>query len=210
MHPMLTYDLAVFDFDGTLADSAPWFLDILGEVAERFGFRAVGDDEIEELRACGTREIVRRLEVPTWKLPFIARYMRKRARIDADRIALFPGVDEAFRTLKERGLRIAIVSSNSEENIRRTLGPDLAALVTAYGCGSSLFGKTAKLRKTAKRCGVSPARTIFVGDEIRDVEAARAVGTASGAVLWGYAAPVALESLKPTLILRQMSDLHQL
>ena len=42
-HP---YSLAIFDLDGTLVDSFPWFLTHLNGIADRFGFRRVGADEI--------------------------------------------------------------------------------------------------------------------------------------------------------------------
>ncbi|MDB5707297.1 MAG: gph [Sphingomonas bacterium] len=204
---MTSYDLAIFDFDGTLADSAPWFIDILNDIADRFGFRQASREEIELLRSCNIREIIRRLEVPAWTLPYIARHMRQRAAADADRIGLFPGTWQALIALKEKGVDLAIVSSNAEANIRGTLGRELAGLVAFYGCGSSLFGKAAKIRQAVKQCGAARARAIYIGDEMRDVEAARAAGIASGAVTWGYAAPAALAQAGPTLTFRQMSEI---
>jgi phosphoglycolate phosphatase len=68
--------LVIFDLDGTLADSFPWFLRHANDVADRFGFRRIADDEIEPLRRAGSREILQRLGVPRWKLPLIARHMR--------------------------------------------------------------------------------------------------------------------------------------
>ena len=48
-----------------------------------------------------------------------------------------------------------------------------------------------------RRAGISADRTIAIGDEVRDIEAARAAGIACGAALWGYAAAGALVALKP-------------
>ena len=47
---MNRYDLAIFDFDGTLADSAAWFRSRINQVAQRYGFRQVTDEELERLR----------------------------------------------------------------------------------------------------------------------------------------------------------------
>jgi phosphoglycolate phosphatase len=49
--------------------------------------------------------------------------------------------------------------------------------------------------------------TVAIGDEIRDIEAARAAGIACGAVTWGYAAPNALKALGPDLVFEQMDDI---
>lgn len=207
---MPRYDLVLLDFDGTLADSRAWFTAALDQAAARFGFRQVGEAELEALRTATTREIVRRLGIPAWKLPFIARHMRALAARDAARIRLFPGVPDTLHGLKRQGMRLAIVSSNGEAHVRGTLGPDLAADISFYSCSASLFGKAAKLRRVLKRSRVVPTRAIFVGDETRDIEAARAAGIHSGAVLWGYAAPAALQRMRPTLTFREMSELARL
>jgi len=73
----LPYSLAIFDLDGTLVDSFPWFLRTINDVADRFGFRSVRDEDVEGLRHASTRDILSRLEVPLWKLPAIARYARR-------------------------------------------------------------------------------------------------------------------------------------
>jgi len=207
---MSRYDLAVFDFDGTLADSAEWFFGSLNEVAERFGFRTTTDEERQALRGLDNREIIRRLQVPAWRLPAIARHMRRRAAETIDSIRLFGGVPEALAALRENGTRLAIVSSNSEQNVRRIIGGELADRIAFYGCGASLFGKASKLRSAIRHCSADRERTIYVGDETRDIEAARAARTASGAVLWGYAAPEALLALDPTVVFHDVARLGQL
>jgi phosphoglycolate phosphatase len=206
----MRYDLAIFDFDGTLADSMEWFCGSLNEVADRFGFRRTTPEEREELRHLGTRDIVRYLQVPLWKIPAIARHMRQRASEDISAIRLVDGVPEALGGLRRRGVALAVVSSNAEANVRRVLGTDLAKQIGFYGCGSSLFGKAAKLRQAMKRIGATPARTICVGDESRDIEAAQAVSAASAAVTWGYAAPEALRRLVPTVVLETVGGIAML
>ena len=54
---------------------------------------------------------------------------------------------------------------------------------------------------------VAPASAIAIGDEVRDIEAARAAGMACGAVAWGYAAPETLRALRPDLLFERMEDI---
>ena len=89
---------------------------------------------------------------------------------------------------------LAVVSSNAEANVRRVLGPEHAALIGRYECGAALFGKAARFRRVLLRCGVAPADALCIGDEVRDVKAARDAGIAFGAVSWGYAAPEVLRA----------------
>src|SRR4029077_11760749 len=104
----MRYTLAIFDLDGTLADSFPWFLGVLNTVAREFRFREVAESDIEPLRHGSVREILRKLEVPLWKVPRIARWMRAQKRADMAHIPLFPGVGAMLRALTDAGVRIAL------------------------------------------------------------------------------------------------------
>jgi phosphoglycolate phosphatase len=203
----MRYRLAIFDLDGTLADSLPWFRGHVNDVADKFGFRRVAEEDIGPLRRAPPREILERLAVPLWKVPRIARHMRRLKTAHLDTIPLFPGVEAMLRTLRDGGVRLALVSSDSEANARAQLGADNAGLISEFACGAALFGKAAKFRRVAKRAGVAPASAIAIGDEVRDIEAARAAGMACGTVTWGYAAPETLRALRPDLLFERMEDI---
>src|SRR6478672_11732539 len=202
----MPYSLAIFDLDGTLADSFPWFLRTINDVADRFGFRRVADGDVEALRHASTREILARLEVPLWKLPAIARHARRLKTEAAAEISLFAGVETMLRTLAENGVHLALVTSDSEANAREKLG-DAAVLFSHFDCAASVFGKPAKFRRVIRRAGIAPDKVIAIGDEVRDIEAARTVGIACGAVCWGYAAPAALQALAPDYMFTQMDEI---
>ncbi|GJE59416.1 HAD hydrolase-like protein [Methylobacterium trifolii] len=176
----------VLDFDGTLADSFGWFCGVLKGVADRYRFRRVEAVETDALRALGAREIMRRLGVPAWKLPFIARHMHGLAARDIATLRLFPGIDRMLADLCATGVPLALLSSNTEANVRQVLGSENSAYFTNFACGASVFGKARRLRGLLARQGIAPADALCIGDEIRDLEAARAVGCAFGAVAWGY------------------------
>jgi phosphoglycolate phosphatase len=203
----MRYALAIFDLDGTLADSLPWFRRHVNDVADKFGFRRIAEADVDLLRREGPREVLARLQVPLWKVPRIARHMRLLKTAHLAEIPLFPGADAMLRTLKDSGVRLALVSSDSETNARAQLGEANAALFSDFACGASLFGKAAKFRRVVKRAGVGPLSAVAIGDEVRDIEAARAAGVACGAVAWGYAAPETLRALKPELLFERMEDI---
>lgn len=201
------YKLAIFDFDGTLADSAAWLWGVVGEVADRFGFRAPSEADYAVLRGQDGHTVMRHLGVPAWKLPRIAAHMRALAARDAGQIRLFPGAGETLRRLHAGGVALAVVSSNAEANVRRVLGPEHAALIGRYECGAALFGKAARFRRVLLRCGVVPADALCIGDELRDLQAARAAGVAFGAVSWGYAAPDVLRAHGAAVVFGAMEEI---
>ena len=191
------YQLVIFDFDGTLSDSGHWFLSIVDDLAERFRFRSVHPDEVEGLRKRTTREVIDHLGISRWKLPLIARHVRARFGRHAEEIQLFDGIRDMLRAISETNVRMFVCSSNSEANVRAVLGPDDCARIERFFCGSGLFGKVRKFRQAVKASGLPPSAILSIGDETRDIDAARAVGIGAGAVLWGYANPEMLLAMKP-------------
>lgn len=201
------YRLVIFDLDGTLADSFAWFLGAVDAVAATFGFRPVAGRDIEELRHACPHQLLEQLGVPRWKLPMIARHMRRMKSAQLHDITLFPGVDHLLQTLAAKGVAAAMVSSDSTDNVRRLLGPRNEALIAHFACGASLFGKAAKFKRVLAMAGVPAAQAVAIGDEIRDLEAARKTGIDFGAVSWGYAAAEALQARAPDMMFGCMDDI---
>lgn len=203
----MRYRLAIFDFDGTLADSLPWFMGAVNECADRFGFQRMQAHEVEMLRGYDARRVMAHLRAPMWKMPFIARHMRSRMGAEIGGIALFPGVDRLLAELTAAGIRIAIVTTNSAENVRRVLGPRNAALIHHMECGVSLLGKAPKLRKVLRAAGIPAAQALHVGDELRDLHASRAAGIPFAAVGWGFTTLDALRAQSPDAVFETMDEL---
>ncbi|WP_028346547.1 HAD hydrolase-like protein [Bradyrhizobium murdochi] len=205
---MTRYRLAIFDFDGTLADTIEWFRASFQDVIARFNLKSVTPEELEGMRGLSAREIMARLGVSTWQLPAIVNDMRKRKLTAANETSLFAGIPEMLADLQRLGVKTAIVSSDSEASVRQVLGP-ATALIGRFDCGAAVFGKHWKFRRVARRLEASPAETICIGDEIRDIEAANAASMDSGAVAWGYATPAALKAAGPTHFFNSIEEMVQ-
>jgi phosphoglycolate phosphatase len=202
------YRLAIFDFDGTLADSLPWFRASFQDMIARFDLAPVRDDEVEGLRGMSAREIMARLNVSKWQLPAIVSDMRKRKLAAASETSLFAGIPAMLSDLQRQGIKTAIVSSDSEASVRQVLGP-ATVHITRFDCGAAVFGKHWKFRRVARKLGAKLSETICIGDEIRDIEAAKAAGMDSGAVAWGYALPNALQAAGPTYLFNSIEEMTQ-
>jgi phosphoglycolate phosphatase len=195
----MSYRLAIFDFDGTLADSLPFFLSVFNQIADKHGFSRIDITRAGHMRHVGVREMMARVNLPVWKLPMASKSFMDLMRDRIEEIALFDGIGDALRALRQADVQIAVVSSNSEHNVRSVLEPELVALVSRFDCGMSIFGKASRIRSVIRHARISAGDAIYIGDQGTDAEAAHKAGSDFGAVHWGYATIDALRSHRPEL-----------
>lgn len=196
----MKYKLVIFDFDGTLANSFPWALSIVDGMAEKYQLNKVDISEIETLRGYDARQLAKHYGVRWWKLPVMVKDARALMARDAHKIPLFEGVVDLLRGLSELGVTLALVTANSLENVQKILGPENFGFISFFECGVSIFGKTAKFKKILRKSGFLPNETICIGDEIRDIQAAKKANISACAVAWGYTRVDALEAHSPEQI----------
>lgn len=204
---VMRYKLILFDFDGTLADSLPWFAQTINLAAARYRFKPVDVANLDLLRGYSARQLVRHLGVSWWKIPFIARYLRGRMADEAALIAPFRGVPHMLEQLAQAGITLALVTSNAQATAARVLGEETFARFTFVECDVALFGKRARFRKILKQSGIAPHDALAIGDEIRDHEAAMQEKIAFGAVAWGYTTLAALQARHPAMSFAQVEEI---
>lgn len=184
---------ALFDLDGTLLDSAP---DMLAAITAMRAARGRPPMTLAELRphvSRGARAMaaaafpdVEPAEREGWIPEFLDAYQQALGRHGAP----FPGVEAMLGRLEGEGCRWGIVT-NKPEYLARQLLPILgweSRCAVLIG-GDSLSARKPDplpLRVAAERLGIAPAVCVYVGDDERDIVAARAAGMPSVVALWGY------------------------
>jgi phosphoglycolate phosphatase len=206
----MKYRLAIFDFDGTLADSFPFFVRVFNQLADRHGFQRIDADLIPAYRHYSARQMMEQVGLPAWKLPFVARNFISLMKQNAADIGLFEQVDELLPHLVNQGVTLAIVSSNSYDNVSRILGPANTRLIRQFECGMSIFGKPARIQKVLKKTGIAAPEAIYIGDQVTDLEAARQEKIAFGAVAWGYGTIESLREHSPEEEFDQVSTIRRI
>lgn len=203
----MRYKLAIFDFDGTLADSFPFFLTTVNELADIHKFKRIGNAELDTLRRYSARDMLAHVGLPLWKAPLVGRNFKQIMAGKIDQIPLFAGVESMLRSLNENGVALSVATSNAYENVRHVLTPEITDLMVHPQCGTSLFGKSARLRNILRHTDVRPDETIFIGDEIRDMDAALGEGIHFGAVTWGYTHADALIARSPAEVFTSVDEI---
>ena len=195
----MPYKLAIWDFDGTVVDSRALMLAIFNRLASEFRYRPV--DDPESVRSLTTRQFLRHHGISLWRLPRLVRRFHAAAAEEAESLRLYPGLLDALTGLCAGGLRLGILSSNKEDTIRRCLRANGAEVHFDFVIGyPRLFGKGKALRRIIRAQRILPNEVVYVGDEVRDIEAARKARVASAAVTWGLNSEAILRSCDPDLV----------
>ena len=200
----------LFDFDGTLADTFEVGVAILNILAGEFGFRQLPPEEVAQARDFSTRSLMKHLGIPRMKLPRISQRGTEEMakRIDLVRpCAHMPGI---VRHLHAAGFRLGILTSNSESNVRAFLKNEDLEIFDFIKSSSKLLGKGSVLRGIMREHRLKPREIFFVGDELRDIEAAQETGVHIAAVTWGYNSRAAIEASAPDYLFEHPSEISTL
>lgn len=175
-----------FDFDGTIADTYPMVIEVLRDIATEQGWPFPDEDTIESLRSMGVKEMFKTLDVPFTRLPFLFKETRSRLAERIDEVAPIPGMDDVLNKLVEQDIQRVILSSNTQDIIEGFLqSHSLPQFDGIHGYGR-IFGKGRPLKKLVHEFNTDSETSVYVGDEIRDIEAAKHAGIPAVAVTWGF------------------------
>lgn len=203
--------LVIFDFDGTLAATLEAGFGLVNELAPKYGFEPISEERAQELREMRTREAIKALGIPARSIPKLLMEVRAALRSRMEEIKPIEGIVEALAGLKERGVRLGILTSNSKENVGVFLDHwGMAGMFDFVTAGSTLFGKVRLLRRTyeAEAAGeMGIGEVVYVGDETRDIHAAQRAGMRAVAVSWGLNTRGALEAVEPEVVLDEPAEL---
>jgi phosphoglycolate phosphatase len=199
--------VALFDFDGTIAASIHTGVEIFNEMAREQGFLEITPEKIPALREKGAREAARELGIPHLKIPMVVRRLRKGLKTHIATVAPVAGIKPILVALKKNGCELGIVTSNSKANVRAFLRNNKLEIFDYIRTSSGIFYKAAAIRRTVARHRLTSHEIIFVGDEIRDVIAARKNKMTVVAVTWGANSKKGLEKENADFIVDTAEEL---
>jgi phosphoglycolate phosphatase len=197
----------IFDFDGTIADSLPVVIELFHKWSKREPFN---NEEIETLRDMTAKDVIKSVGVPLWRVPsLLARGRRDFTKYIGD-IEIFKGVPEVIAELHNSGHELYLMSSNSSENVHKYLKLHNIDQYFEGIYGSGLFNKASAIRRLIKKNKINRKSCYSIGDETRDIDAAKKVGIISIAVDWGFNANEILKSHQPDYLISKPTELLKL
>lgn len=203
-------NVIVFDFDGTIADTIPISITILKRLATKYYHKTIDEKLVQELRDKSIPEIFKLLDISIIKLPFIARKARKELNKEIAYLKPIKGIPDLLEQLKKQGQILGIVSSNSKESIMKFLQSNNLEVFDFIYTNSRIFGKSNSLKRLLRRNKWSAENAIYIGDEIRDIEAARKAKIKIISVTWGANSLDKLTSCGPDFVANSPEELLSL
>jgi HAD superfamily hydrolase (TIGR01549 family) len=200
----------IFDFDGTLADTFPAIIEMVNDHAEEFHIQPLGERDVEALRGLSNMEIIRKYNIPLTKVPGLILRSQKELHRRLGDVDLFPGIRELVRELKDEGFGLGILTSNSRENVQKLLRARDLDIFDFIHSESNLFGKNRALLHLMRVHGLKRDEVVYVGDEMRDIDACRRIQVAIIAVSWGFHRREMLLGRKPDYLVDSPEEIRSI
>lgn len=206
------FDLLVFDWDGTLLDSAGAIVAAIQAACRDLELPEPSDERARHVIGLGLGEALRHAvpELPEQRYPqMVDRYRHHYLSRDHE-LRLFDGAAELVAELAGAGFTLAVATGKSRVGLDRALrASGLGAYFQASRCADECFSKPhpQMLEELMQEFAVAPERTLMIGDTTHDLQMALNAGVASLGVAYGAHPAAALDALAPLARLQKVEEL---
>ncbi len=210
----MAHKLIIFDWDGTLMDSAAKIVSCMQWAAKECSVPVPGAEAVGSIIGISLKPAIMRLFntqdealadrlVEAYKLAFIEK--------DATPCPLFPGVESMLSTLKSQGRVLTVATGKARRGLDRAWrNTDTGHYFTASRCADDAESKPSPdmLVQLLTELDMQPSDAVMVGDTIYDMQMAEAIGMDRIGVSYGVHAQVHLEKYAPLTIVHSIDELH--
>ncbi|NLF53689.1 MAG: HAD-IA family hydrolase [Thauera phenolivorans] len=196
------FELIVFDWDGTLMDSAGAIVRAMKASCVDLGLPEPSEDDARYVIGLGLIDALRHVApgLAERDYPRISERYRHHFLSSDHELGLFPGVADTIAWLADSGRMLGVATGKSRVGLDRALAHSgLGPFFHSTRCADECFSKPhpAMLEEIMGELGVDPARTLMVGDTTHDLQMARNAGVAALAVSFGAHPAAALQAESP-------------
>lgn len=208
------FELLVFDWDGTLMDSAAAISESLQAACTELGLPVPSRERARYVIGLGLTDALAYVlpELPQADYPKVLDHFRVHfLRRDAG-TTLFPGAAEMIRELRDSGFMLAVATGKSRRGLDRALQETgLQGYFDTTRCADEGFSKPhpGMLEAVMDALATPPAATVMIGDTTHDLEMAKAAGVAAVAVTYGAHERAALTACKPLAMVDELQGLRR-
>lgn len=200
------YKHIVFDFDGTLVNSAEVMFKVFNNLAEKYCLKGFAQEDFRQFKDLAFKKKLRLFLFMIQKEKEF-KYIYKQ---NLSAIMLFDGVEELLYRLKEKGFIVSILTSNAADNIWDYLQLRGLNIIDDIHSSKGLFGKSAALKKYMRKHRLSNKEVIYVGDELRDIKACKKLNIDIISVTWGIEGKEYLQATNTKFVIDEWSQIYDI
>lgn len=198
----------IFDFDGTIADTFELAIDIINSNPSRYGVDHIDKNEIPRLRSLSMPYLLREFNIHLLEFPILLSRMRKDLKKQIHDLKPYHNILSVIKELYDQGYVLGVLTNNSRGNVisffkKEEVHHTFHFISSAKG----LFGKSKSLEKLMKKYKLNIQNTIYVGDEVRDIEACHKAKISIISVSWGFNSKELLEKFHPTYLVSKPQEI---
>ncbi|HEC74759.1 MAG TPA: phosphoglycolate phosphatase [Methylophaga aminisulfidivorans] len=219
----LTLPKGVFiDLDGTLVDSVPDLAQAIDQMQSKLGFSPHDPDKVKHWVGNGIEKLVERAVTESMREPVNSELMSKAMPLfmmayhqsSGKNSRVYKGVFDGLNWLKNNNIKMACIT-NKDTIFTLPLLTKLGLIeyFDTVICGDSLTTKKphpAPLLHCAEQFGLSPDKTLMIGDSINDIKAAKAAAVPIVCVSYGYHQGMDIYNAKPDAVIDEFTELESL
>ena len=197
----------IFDFDGTISDSFEVIMSIFAKYKSDLGFDKFDKEEIKIYKTKGAEELLKKSKVSMLKITKVINEMRKEANETMLKAKPFVGMVPLLNKLKSKGLNLGIMSTNGDKTINRFLENNNITVFDYVVGKGGLLGKDKVIKAILKKRNLKATEVLYVGDEVRDIQACKKIGIKIIAVTWGFNDEKILKEANPDFLIKKPEDI---
>ncbi len=199
----------ILDFDGTVADSFAMAVEIAQTLLKQFDYPVPSQEAIYAMRELSAAQLIKLTKVSPRHIPRMIRYVRREQKKIIHTVQPINGIEPVLRQLSKK-YTLAIVSSSDAPLINTFLAKfKLDDVIHEVVGGAGIFSKHRHIKRYAKNHGLRPGDLLYVGDEVRDIDAAHRAGVPVVSVGWGFNGENILKKNEPNAYVDEPSKLVQ-
>ncbi len=207
------YALIVFDWDGTLLDSAHGIATSIQESSREMGLTVPSSEQARHVIGLGLQDSLRIAvpDLPVRDYPAFVELYRKHFRAREADMVLFPGVPELLSKLREAGHVLAVATGKSRQGLDRAFAATgLGSLFSASRCADETTPKPdpAMLRELMVELAHPPERLLMIGDTSHDLDMAASAGVDAVGVTYGAHPEASLRARGPKGLVSSIAELR--
>ena len=208
------YSLIVFDWDGTLMDSAAGIVACIQAASREMGLAAPTNERASHVIGLGLRDSLKFAvpDLPDSKYAAFADLYRKHFLAREEGMNLFPGVPELLAGLHGAGYALAVATGKSRKGLDRALGAcGLGVYFSASRCADETNPKPhpAMLHELMRQLGRAPHELLMIGDTSHDLDMAASAAVDAVAVTYGAHPEDVLRSRTPRGLVGSIPELRE-